>query len=142
MNANAWLGHHILGKTLIESGELEEALTELQQAFELSGGTSEALALKTFALAKKGCLDQARETVELLNQTAKTRHVPAYNLALAYAGLGENETAFNWLRQAADQGDVRMRFVPVDPRWRELNRDERVRRLWPAPQQHLPHRNQ
>lgn len=142
LNANSWLGHHILGKTLIESGDLETALTELQQAFELSGGTSESLALKAFALAKKGSLDQAKETVELLNQAAKKRHLPAYNLALAYAGLGDNETAFNWLQQAADQEDVRMRFVPVDPRWRELNRDERVRKLWPPPQQHLLHRTQ
>jgi len=117
-------------------------LTELQQAFDLSGGSSEALALKAFALARKGCLGQAKETVELLHHAARTRHLPAYSLALAYAGLGDNETAFHWLRQAADQDDVRMRFVPVDPRWRELNCDERVRRLWPPPQRHLLLRTQ
>ena len=138
LNANSWLGHLILGKALIEAGDLQAALAELQQAFELSGGTSEALALKAFALARKGCLDEAKKTVTLLHQAAEARHLPAYNLALAYAGLGDNETAFNWLRQAADQEDVRMRFVPVDPRWRDLNRDVRVRKLWPPPQQHLP----
>lgn len=140
LNANSWLGHHILGKTLVEYGDLDEALAELQQAFDLSGGTSESLALKAFALARKGRTDQAKESVELLKQASKTRHLPAYNLALAYTGLGDTETAFHWLQQAADQEDVRMRFVPVDPRWRELNRDERVRKLWPPPQQHLPHR--
>lgn len=142
LNANSWLGHFILGKTLIESGHLQPALAELQQAFELSGGSSEALALKAFALARMGCLDQAKEAVALLHQAAETRHLPAYSLALAHAGLGENEAAFNWLRQGADQEDVRMRFVAVDPRWRELNRDERVRRLWPPPQQHLLDRPQ
>jgi tetratricopeptide (TPR) repeat protein len=142
LNPNSWLGHFILGKTLIESGHLQPALAELQQAFELSGGSSEALALKAFALARMGCLDQAKEAVALLHQAAETRHLPAYSLALAHAGLGENEAAFNWLRQAADQEDVRMRFVAVDPRWRELNRDERVRRLWPPPQQHLLNRPQ
>jgi hypothetical protein len=40
---------------------------------------------------------------------------PGNNLALVYAGLGDNETALKWLRQAAGQDDVRMRFVPVDP---------------------------
>jgi tetratricopeptide (TPR) repeat protein len=136
LNANSSLGHFILGKTLIESGDLQGALAELQQAFQLSGGSSEALALKAFALARKGCLDQAKETVELLHRAAEMRHVPAYSLALAHVGLGDDEAAFNWLRQAADQEDVRMRFVPVDPRWRQLNRDERVRKLWPPPQQH------
>jgi TolB-like protein/Tfp pilus assembly protein PilF len=140
LNANFWIGHQILGKTLIESGDLEAALAELQQAFDLSGGSSEALALKAFALARKGCSDQAKETVALLHHAAETRHLPAYSLALAHAGLGDDEAALNWLRQAADQEDVRMRFVPVDPRWRELNRDERVRRLWPPPQQHLLNR--
>jgi Flp pilus assembly protein TadD len=131
-----------LGKALIESGDPQAALTELQLAFELSGGSSEALALKAFALAMKGCLDQAKETVELLHRATETRHVPAYSLALAHVGLGDDEAAFNWLRQAADQEDVRMRFLAVDPRWRELNRDERVRKLWPPPQQHLLHRTQ
>jgi TolB-like protein/Flp pilus assembly protein TadD len=136
LNPNSWLGHHILGKVLIESGDLDAALTELQQAFELSGGSSEALALKAFALARKGCVDQAKEAVELLHQAARTRYLPPYSLALAYVGLGDVESAFSWLQQAADQEDVRIRFVPVDPRWRELNRDARVRRLWPPPQQH------
>jgi len=40
LNPNSWLGHHILGKILIESGDLDAALTELQQAFELSGGST------------------------------------------------------------------------------------------------------
>jgi tetratricopeptide (TPR) repeat protein len=142
LNADSWLGHVILGKTLIEFGDLQAALAELQQAFELSGGSSEALALKAFALARKGCLDQARATAALLHQAAETRYVPAYSLALAHVGLGDDEAVFNYLRQAAEQEDVRMRFVPVDPRWRELNRYERVRRLWPPPQQHLLHRTQ
>lgn len=138
LNANSWLGHHILGKVLIESGDLDAALTELQQAFELSAGSSEALALKAFALARKGCVDQAKESVELLHQAARTRYLPPYSLALAYVGLGDDEAAISWLQHAADQEDVRIRFVPVDSRWRELNRDERVRRLWPPPQQQLP----
>jgi len=53
--------------------------------------------------------------------------------------LGDVEGAFSWLQQAADQADVRLRFVPVDSRWRELNRSERLRKLWPPPQRHLQH---
>ncbi len=135
-----WLGHLILGKTLIESGDLQAALTEFQQAFDLSGGNSETLAYKAVALAKKGWLDRAKETVEHLHHMAKTRHLPSYSLALAYVGLGDDESAFRYLQQASEQEEVRMRFVAVDPRWSKLNRDERVRKLWPPPQQHLPHR--
>jgi len=71
LNANSWLGHFILGKTLIESGHLQPALAELQQAFELSGGSFEPLALKAFALTRMGCLDQAKEAMALLHQTAE-----------------------------------------------------------------------
>lgn len=97
LNTSSWLSHFILGKTLIECGDLEMALAELQQAVELSGGSSEALALRTFALAKKGMPRSGKGTVALLHHAAQTRHLPAYNLALAHAGLGDDEVAFNWL---------------------------------------------
>lgn len=137
LNPGFWLGYMILAKTQVESGDFQSALTSLQQAFDLSGGNSESLALKAFALAKLGELVRAKEIVEVMKETAKTRYVPAYNLALACNGLGDYDQAFEFLLSASKQNDVRMRFLPVDPRWRKMNREDRVRRLWPPPQQNL-----
>jgi len=137
LNPASWLGHMILAKAQIESGDFQSALISLQQAFDLSGGNSEALAWKVFALVKLGELVRAKEIVEVMKETAKTRHVPAYNLALACNGLGDYNQAFVCLQLGSEQNDVRMRFLPVDPRWRQMNREDRVRGLWPPPQQHL-----
>lgn len=137
LNPASWLGHMIFAKTQIESGDFQSALTSLQQAFDLSGGNSEVLSWKVFALVRLGKLEHAREIVEVMKETAKARHVPPYNLALACNGLGDYNQAFVYLRSGSEQNDVRMRFLPVDPRWRQMNREDRVRRLWPPPQQHL-----
>jgi cytochrome c-type biogenesis protein CcmH/NrfG len=72
----------ILAKTQIESGDFQSVLTALQQAFDLSGGNSEALAWKVFALVGPGELERAKEIVEVMKETAKTRHMPVYNLPL------------------------------------------------------------
>lgn len=137
LNPSSWLGHIVLGKTQIETGDLEAALGSLQRAFDLSsGGNTEPLSLKAFAFAKLGQLEQAQEIVSVMKETAALRYVPPYNIAMAYNGLGDYDRAFKLLTQAAEQRDVRLIFLAVDPKWREMNKDKRVRSLWPRPQQH------
>jgi hypothetical protein len=89
------------------------------------------------ALEKNGLSDQARDVVALLKQTAESRYVPPFNIALACNGLGNQEQAFSYLKIAAEQRDVRLIFLPVDPNWQEMNQNPGVRALWPAPQKHL-----
>jgi tetratricopeptide (TPR) repeat protein len=139
INSRSWLGHHILGKTKLQIGELEEALTSLQRAFEFSGGNTEPLSLKAFALSRLGREKEAREIVALMEEIATTAYVLPYNLAMAYHGLGDRNQTVRYLELAAQQRDVRLIFLPVDPKWRDLNQDPKVRKLWPNPQRNLPH---
>ncbi len=137
LNPNVWLGHIILAKTEIAAREFQTALTSLQRAFELSGGNSETLALKAVSLAALGELEQAREIMTILKEAALARYVPPCNIAMACNGLKEYDEAFKYLQLAAEHHDVRLRYLPVDPLWREMNLDPRVRQLWPPPQRHL-----
>lgn len=137
LNPNAWLGHLMLAKTQIELGEPRPALLNLQQAFDSSGGNSEALALKTVALVALGERQQAREILELMKDAQKSRYIPPCNLALASSALGRYEEALGFLQLAVAQSDVRLRYLPVDSRWRAMNEDARVRRLWPEPQRQI-----
>jgi hypothetical protein len=52
----------------------------------------------------------------------KERFVPPYNLALAFAGLGQTETALHWLDQAFDNRDVHMTFL-LDRKWDGMRRN-------------------
>ncbi len=137
LNPNVWLGHIMLAKTEIAARDFRSALTRLQRAFELSGGNSETLALKVVSLAALGEMEQAREIMTILKETTPTRYVPPCNIAMACCGLKEYDGALKYLQLAAKHNDVRLRYLPVDPLWREMNLDPRVRELWPPPQRHL-----
>jgi Flp pilus assembly protein TadD len=127
----------VLGKVHLERHRFEDALESFQTSFQTSGGNTEPLSLKAVTLAKAGKVQQARDIVRLMEETAKARYGSAYNLAMAHNGLGEYDRAFTLLESAAEEKDVRMVFLAVDPKWNVLNRDARVRRLWPKPQQVL-----
>lgn len=134
LNPNAWLGHLILAKTEIEERRYDDALASLRRAFEFSGGNTEALALQAFVLAKLGRREEAGAVIAVMDETAQSRYVPFFNFALAYNGLEDYDRALTYLERAAHESDVRMMFLALDPKWSEMNRDSRVRRLWPQPQ--------
>jgi len=54
--------------------------------------------------------------------------VPPYNLAMVFAGLGEHETALQWLRQALEERDVHMPFL-LDHKWDGMRGDERFQEI-------------
>jgi Flp pilus assembly protein TadD len=137
INPRSWLGHHIMGKTKLQVGEFEEALVSFQYAFEFSGGNTEPLSLKAFTLARMGRVKDAGEIVALMEEVAATAYVPPYNLAMAYHGLGDRQQTVRYLELAAQQSDVRLIFLPVDPKWSDFNQDPKNRKFWPAPQRNL-----
>jgi TolB-like protein/Flp pilus assembly protein TadD len=137
LNTNIWLGHIILAKTQIATGDYRSALTSLQLAFELSGGNSETLALRALSLAELGQTAHAREIVAVMQENEAAGYVSACNIAMAFNGLKEYDEAFRYLQLASQQNDVRLRYLPVDRLWNRMNLDPRVRELWPLPQRHL-----
>ncbi len=137
INPRSWLGHHILGKAKLQTGDLEEALVSFQYAFEFSGGNTEPLSLKAFTLSRMGRGKESREIVALMEEIAATAYVPPYNLAMAYHGLGDRQQTLRYLELAAQQCDVRLIFFPVDPKWSDLNQDPQNRKFWPKPQRNL-----
>jgi TolB-like protein/Tfp pilus assembly protein PilF len=133
LNPQAWIANIVLARIDIEAGRFNDAISRLQLAYETSGGTTEALSLKGYAYAKSGHPEQAQQVIATLLEIAKHRYVPPYNIGLVFQGLGETARAIEWLGKAYQQRDVRMVFLGVDPKWKELNRDARVRNLWPHP---------
>src|ERR1035438_7776564 len=58
----------------------------------------------------------------------RERYVSPYNLALVFAGLGERETALQWLGAALEERDVHMPFL-LDPKWDGMRGDGRFREI-------------
>ena len=129
LNSNLWVLHLWIAKVYEQEGSLGKAVEEYQRAFDLSGGNSEALALKACARAQLGDRTEAYQTVQVLTEVAKSKYVPPSNLAIVYAGLGQEEQALDYLDQAYRTRDARLPLIAVDPKWDSLRKHGRFQAL-------------
>jgi serine/threonine-protein kinase len=112
-----WLARITLANVYSELGRFTEALTEAAEARKLSGGSSYAMATEVNALAKLGRHPEAEALLNELLDRSRHRYVPPYDLALAYIGLDDADTALGWLEQGFVQRDPKMTFLSVESRW-------------------------
>lgn len=129
LHSDFWLGHLILGKVYEQTLRSAAALKEFDIAFQLSEGNTEALSLKGYTLAGMARRREAELVMRTLIETANTRFVPPYNVALLLAGMNEMDKAFQWLETARLRRDVHMVFLTVEPKWDSLRNEPRFQRL-------------
>jgi hypothetical protein len=60
---------------------------------------------------------------------AKNRYVPAYQVALVHAGLGDEERAFESLEKAFDERSTLLTYLKMDPRFDSLRADPRFKAM-------------
>jgi TolB-like protein/DNA-binding winged helix-turn-helix (wHTH) protein/tetratricopeptide (TPR) repeat protein len=125
LNPSFWIGYMELGQAHEASGHDELALEALDDAMRLSHGNSKAISLRGYILAKTGRTAAARELLSTLENTARTRYVPPFAMALIEAGLGERDRVFDYLEKAYDARDVHLMYLPVDVKWDIYRSDPR-----------------
>jgi DNA-binding winged helix-turn-helix (wHTH) protein/Flp pilus assembly protein TadD len=111
---------HALGLAYQQMGMLEEAIVEFQNARTCSTNHPAATAALGYAYAIAGQSREAEELLQELEQLFQKRRVAAYWVALVHAGLGEDSSAVNWLRQARDDRDVWLGWLAAEPRFDRL----------------------
>lgn len=121
-----WVGHLHLATARLELGDFEGAVLAYSEAEKMSGNNSaRAASGRAFALARLGRHDDARDVLaELLSRSA-VRHVPPYYIAVIYAGLGETDSAFEWLERSLANNDLYCMDLPRDPKLESLRSDRR-----------------
>jgi len=122
------LAHYRLGQVYVLRGNYAEAIPPLKQAVALSN-SGRAMAELGLAYALAGDAKAARAIIETLEQRSKSRYVSPFNRALIYAGLGEEERAFEWLQRAELERSPSMNFLVVSPAFAGLRADPRFTRL-------------
>jgi tetratricopeptide (TPR) repeat protein len=123
-----WIAHICLAKACEQQGMYSEALAACDAAWEFSGGNSEALSLAGYVHAVSGERAKAEAKIQQLLEQKANHHVPPYNVALVFAGLGETESALQWLEQAFEDRDAHMPFL-LDHKWNGLRSNEQFRQL-------------
>jgi TolB-like protein/Tfp pilus assembly protein PilF len=77
----------------------------------------------TYGLA--GRKDEARKVLDRLLEKRKSAFLPPTQIAIVYAGLGEKEAAWAWLKQAYDDKAWQMDELAVDPLFDVFRSDPR-----------------
>jgi DNA-binding winged helix-turn-helix (wHTH) protein/TolB-like protein/tetratricopeptide (TPR) repeat protein len=121
--------HFRLGNVYEQRGMPDKAIAEFQEAVRLSGDDSYYEGALGHAYGMAGNVKEARKILEILNKRSRTQYVPAYAVALVYAGLHEKNGAFEWLEKAYNDRSASMALMNVDPALDSLHSDARFEEL-------------
>jgi TolB-like protein len=91
------------------------------------------------ALVCSGQMIQAREELSAMLRKRQASYQPAGVIAIAFAALGDRDSAFTWLDRAYDERDTFLLWLRLCPLVEPLRSDSRfdalLRRTWLAPRQ-------
>lgn len=125
MDSSFALAVYFLGLTLEQVGRYPEAIATLRRAVELSGGHPGGLCGLSHAYAISGDKQQASAVKDELLEMAKQRHVSPYFIAVAFAGIGDNNRAFDYLEQSFQERSGWMVHLAIEPQLDSLRSDPR-----------------
>jgi TolB-like protein/Flp pilus assembly protein TadD len=121
--------HIYLGLAYERRGTFKEAIAEYQEALRISGGGTVLSALLGHAHALSGNRAEAVKIIDRLMDQSERQYVPAFNIALIHAALGENDLAFEWLDKAAEERSSWLVSLNVEPMLDSLRSDPRFTAL-------------
>jgi predicted Zn-dependent protease len=107
----------------------DQAIVEFKKAVQLSRGNVYYEAALGHAYAASGRPAEAHHVLRILASQSKHQYVPGFAMALVYAGLNENDTAFKWLDKASNDHSTSMAYLNVDPALGGLRLDARFAKV-------------
>jgi len=117
--------HYYLGWIFEHKGMFAEAIAELRQALNLSGGDPRFVSALGHAYAISGQRKLAEESLDHLQEQRKQRYVAAYDIAVIYAGLKDMEQTLKYLEMAYQDRSFWMIWLRIDPRFDGIRGDPR-----------------
>jgi len=116
--AHAWLGYGYLQK-----GLYEQAITELQRSADPQ--SVDGLTQLGYAYAVAGRKSEALKALAELQALSERRYVSPVRIARIYVGLGDKESAFEWLEKGYTGRSDHLTQLKTDPMFDSLRSDPR-----------------
>lgn len=129
LDPNFALGYLWLGMAYERKGDYKNAIREFEKAAEITGGSAEIAALLAHAYAVSGNRLRAKQLLSELIERSKHRYISPYYIATAYVGMGDKDSAFDWLNRSVEDRQHMLLFLEYDPRLDELRGDPRFDQL-------------
>lgn len=133
---NYGFGVHFLGRSSLGSGDWRMAIEYLRKSNEIIGAVPFTLGDLGFALARGGQRDEAVRMRDDLIGRRDNGYYPAFPIAAIEVGLGNTESALDWLERAVDERQPGFYMPSVEPIWDAIRGTPRFRTL--LARMHLP----
>lgn len=132
LDPNDWSQHFNLGVGYEGMGKVQEAIPEYQKAVQFSKGFLGPSVALAHAYSTAGKKAEAEKILRDLERKAKQTSASPFTMATIYAGLGENDKAFEFLEKAYSEksfdiswslkADLLLDSLRSDPRFQDLLR--------------------
>ncbi len=105
LDPNYYPGYFAIAVGHRSQGKFTDAVAFHRRAVELSGGSAGMWGWMGLSLALAGETAEARDVLRRLHEMVAQGYVPPTSFAWVYLGLGEIDTAFEWLDRAVEVCD-------------------------------------
>ena len=117
--------HLFLGRSYIQQGEYEKGFASIDKAKLLTFREGHL----GYGYAVSDRPEDAQKLLTELAEKSRPEHIAAYQIALIYSGLGENDRAFEWLEKACEQHSPQLVWLKLSPEFEPLHSDLRWNKL-------------
>lgn len=130
--------HTVLRWCYEKKGMHREALAAFEEERVFAGDTPTTHLKRASVLAAVNRCEEARIVLNEVIERRPVQWVSAYEIAIVYCQLGNQDSAFRWLEQAEHEHAIGFTFVRVDPRLEALRFDPRFESLLQSIDRTLP----
>ncbi|MGH9872470.1 MAG: tetratricopeptide repeat protein [Pyrinomonadaceae bacterium] len=123
-----WWAYQNLGLAYERKKQYSEAIAALEKALTLDNNTS-ILGYLGYVYAASGKKAEAQKVLVELQEISKQRYVSPYSFAVVYAGLNDQDQAFEWLDRAYEARSFSLALLKVDTVFDNLHADPRFKEL-------------
>ena len=128
MDPTFGLAYLCIGISYVNVGRFKEGIPQLQKGTELLPGDPYSMEQLGIAYALSGDRARAREVLRKLQDPSQP-HLPAYSIAMVYAGLAEKEQTISWLKKGYEERNDDMIYLKIEPVLDPFRSDARIQDL-------------